>query len=135
MGKAWSNCDPGFYSTKGVNPLSNSEGFYCAPCPIGYWCPGGEKVSPVACRDGWYGIKSSSTSEAEGCQGCPEGYACKAGSATPKPCGPGTYAAAAQGECGICTEGHYCPGLTADIIQCEPGYVSLTTGASHCNAC
>ena len=62
MGAAnWPSCDPGLYGLKGVNPLSNIKGPYCAPCPLGFWCEGGYKNDPHPCPEGYSGVATGMT--------------------------------------------------------------------------
>ena len=135
MGKDWSDCQPGFYSVKGTNPLTRMDGFYCEVCPMGSWCPGGEDVDPVGCPPGWQGAMAGATSEATGCRSCPSGTSCPRGTGIATPCKPGTYSPGGEGECTICSEGWYCPGNTDTPLQCPRGYVAYGTGNSHCTPC
>ena len=93
MGTDWPTCNPGFYSAKGLNPLNNVNEAFCAPCPIGYFCPGGEKVDPIACPASWQGIRAGQSTLGVACDECEVGYACpNAATVNPDPCPPGTYA-------------------------------------------
>ena len=85
MGADYPTCDPGLYATKGVNPLSGIKETYCEICPLGFFCPGGEKgkESIQACPEGYYGKAVGMSIKENACMSCPGGFSCKAGSAFP----------------------------------------------------
>ena len=86
MGADYPTCDPGLYPTKGVNPLSGIKETYCAICPLGFHCSGGDKgkdSKPEACPEGYYGKAVGMSRKETACMACPEGFSCKAGSAFP----------------------------------------------------
>ena len=111
MGTDWPTCNAGFYSVKGTNPLNNVKEPYCAPCPIGSFCPGGQHVDPIPCPASWMGIRASQATLGAACTECLEGYSCpNSGTVNPEPCAPGYYAPTGSLTCLTCSVGYYCPG-------------------------
>jgi hypothetical protein len=129
----------------------------CQRCPLGLYCPGGDKtvacpsgtkstsigaasVDQCLCLPGTYGQASS------GCQSCPAGYFCRGGSERPYECNhymtsnvgasecfcmPG-YTGDSRG-CSYCSAGQYCPGGTAKV-PCPPNSED-SFGASSADQC
>ena len=138
MGASYPTCDPGLYPTKGVNPLSGIKETYCAPCPLGFYCIGGDKgrdSKPQPCDAGYYGRAVGMSSRETACMACPEGFSCMEGADFPKRCGPGSYSPAGASECTLCNAGWHCPGSTGDPIQCAKGHFAPVPGMAYCTPC
>ena len=137
MGADYPTCDPGLYPHKGTNFLSGLEETYCAPCPLGFYCQGGDKKSgkPIPCIEGYYGAAMGMSELELACKTCPAGSSCAAGSAFPKRCGPGYFADPGARECTMCSIGFHCPGNTANQIRCEAGHYAPNAGMDYCMPC
>ena len=136
MGADYPTCDPGLYPTKGVNPLTNIKEMYCAPCPLGFYCEGGDKKDNyIACPDGWSGLATGKATKDEACQVCPMGTKCRDGQAIPQTCAPGKFAPEGSSKCFVCNLGWWCPGNTEVPLACKPGHIAPDHGMFECKAC
>lgn len=123
------SCPSGQYKT-----TSNGETI-CAPCPNGYYCPGGT-TGPQTCP-------ANSTTSASGSDcNCNSGYekdhtgAClpKSASGETGNCASGTYKATSNGvsTCAPCPNNYYCPGGEMGPQEC-PANATCTAITWTCN--
>ncbi|KAJ6656075.1 hypothetical protein lerEdw1_004481 [Lerista edwardsae] len=105
-------CPPGHYCLSGSVTPTPTDGISGAACPVGHFCPMGSE-NPTPCSAGSY---LAETHGQEWCHACPEGkycipghlpqlcpkgragpcpsgHYCPVGTAVPKPCPPGSFAA------------------------------------------
>ena len=85
----------------------------CKACEPGQFCPNTGMDSPQGnCSARYYCSGNATTSTpTDGSTGnvCPVGHYCPEGTATPLPCGPGTFTDITLNEaCTLCTPGYYC---------------------------
>ena len=84
MGATYPYCEPGFYPTEGISPLTGIDGKYCAGCPLGKYCEGGDDYNNFTnCPDGWSGIAAGKATLEEACKPCPVGTKCRNGQPFP----------------------------------------------------
>ena len=63
-------------------------------------------------------------------------HSCANKSASPVPCGLGSYSPAGMAQCPDCSAGQYCPITTAAApIACPTGYYNILTKQSSCTIC
>ena len=132
------SCNAGFFCRNGSdqqNPSGGNRGD-ANICPTGYYCPGGNALSPIACPEGYYNNLTHQSSFGH-CRKCPGGLYCDQGGLTwpTDKCDPGYYcrerATAPNPDNvtetgGPCPPGHYCPRGSPSPRACPGGeYTSL----------
>ena len=129
MGTDYPSCDPGLYAREGFNYLTQIEQPFCAPCPLGHYCIGGDDDhEPIPCPAGYQGTFIGMSHKEEACKDCPPGTSCPKGTKIATPCKPGSYSRDGGEKCVTCTKGWYCPGGTDTPLKCEDGWITESDG-------
>ncbi|XP_028563977.2 uncharacterized protein LOC114585457 [Podarcis muralis] len=133
-GLNWQPCPPGTYSPiQGIGSHTD-----CRSCDGGKFCMYHNATDVTGhCWEGYYCTQGSDRPNPEvqlndhSAGPCPSGHYCPRGTAVPKQCPVGTFAAStkliSETECSACLPGHYCntPGLTTPTGLCEEGYYCI----------
>ncbi|XP_032959939.1 multiple epidermal growth factor-like domains protein 11 [Rhinolophus ferrumequinum] len=117
-------CPAGTYSSQAGNGQMED----CLPCPPGAFCPSGAP-KPVLCPRGT-SRQSPGARLAVACVLCPSGHHCpELGTATPRPCGAGSFSGPGRLWCQECPGGKLCNQTKlAGPTACPPGHYCPAQG-------